>query len=229
MSDADGSHPVQLTTFGGGQAGTPRWSPDGRRLVFDSTQAGNWDLHVMDVAGGTPRRLTTEPSEEGTPTWSRDGRFIYFHSDRGGRFELWKMPSEGGAAVQVTHGGGFYGVESPDGRFIYYANQRFNPGIWRIPTAGGEPIEIVKGPIVWSNWALGARGLYYLTSEDRPGNKYGYVIRYLDVDSRQVTPLFHREGRIEEMWLTVSPDETWILYSEAPWATSEIMLVESFR
>jgi hypothetical protein len=51
----------------------------------------------------------------------------------------------------------------------------------------------------------------------------------MDLDSRQVTPLFHRKGRIEDMFLTVSPDEKWILYSETPWATSEIMLVENFR
>jgi Tol biopolymer transport system component len=139
------------------------------------------------------------------------------------------MPSEGGAAVQVTHGGGFYGVESPDGRFLYYANERLNPGIWRVPTGGGEPTEIVKGPIVWWNWAIGAHGLYSLTSEDRPDDKNGYVIRYVDLDSRKVTSLFHREGRVDQNGLTVSPDEKWILYSESPWATSEIMLVENFR
>ena len=116
-SDADGAHPVQISTFES-HAGTPRWAPDGRRLVFDSPQAGSWDLYVTDAEGGTPRRLTPEPSEDGTGTWSRDGRFIYFHSDRSGRHELWRMPSDGGAAVQVTRGGGFYAVESQDGRSL---------------------------------------------------------------------------------------------------------------
>ena len=115
LSNADGSRPVQLTSFSS-FSGTPRWSPDGRRLVVDSLASGNWDLYVVDADGGTPRRLTSEPSEDGTGTWSRDGRSIYFHSDRTGRSEIWKIPADGGTAVQVTRDGGFYAVESEDGR-----------------------------------------------------------------------------------------------------------------
>ena len=33
--DRDGSNAVQLTRFGVGLDGTPRWSPDGRQIVFD--------------------------------------------------------------------------------------------------------------------------------------------------------------------------------------------------
>ena len=40
LSNADGSHSVQLTTLKR-ESGTPRWSPDGRQLVFDSIEAGN--------------------------------------------------------------------------------------------------------------------------------------------------------------------------------------------
>ena len=138
------------------------------------------------------------------------------------------MPAQGGAAAQVPTAG-LLRVESPDGRSLYYAKERLNAGIWRVPTVGGEETEIVKGPIDWFNWALGRRGLYSLKPEDRPDDKNGYVIQYLDLDSRQVTPLFHREGRIDEGHLTVSPDEEWILFSETPWSTSEVMLVENFR
>ena len=35
VCDAAGSNLVQLTSFGGALVGTPRWAPDGRRLVFD--------------------------------------------------------------------------------------------------------------------------------------------------------------------------------------------------
>ena len=89
--------------------------------MFDSIEAGNWDLYVVGADGGTPRRLTQEPSEEGTGTWSRDGRSIYFQSDRTGRAETWKIPADGGTAVQVTRGGGGYAVESEDGRELYYS------------------------------------------------------------------------------------------------------------
>ena len=37
------------------------------------------------------------------------------------------------------------------------------------------------------------------------------------------------EGPSGRMWLTVSPDEEWVLYSELPIGQSELMLVENFR
>ena len=167
LSNADGSHPVQLTTSKRG-SGTPRWSPDGRRLVFDSLEAGNKDLYVVGMDGGTPKRLTQEPSEDGPGTWSRDGRWIYFYSDRSGRSEIWKVPSDGGAAVQVTRSGGHYALESEDGRYLYYSKSFWDSGVWRVPLGGGDESEVVKGPVVWWNWALTRRGLYYATSRGGP-------------------------------------------------------------
>jgi Tol biopolymer transport system component len=183
-------------------------------------------LYVVDTEGGVPRR-PDRPSEDGTGTWSRDGRFIYFHSDRGGRLELWKLPAEGGAAVQVTHGGGYYGVESPDGRYVYYSNGNENAGIWRLPTSGGEETKIVEGPVAWESWALGARGIYYVDGQVGAGKSW-FAIQYLDLDSRRVSEVFRRRARVLHS-LTVSPDEMWILYAESPWSSSELMLVENFR
>jgi hypothetical protein len=61
VCNADGCSPVQLT-FLGGHSGTPRWSPDSRRIVFDSNVNGNADVYVVDADGGAPRRITTNPS-----------------------------------------------------------------------------------------------------------------------------------------------------------------------
>jgi Tol biopolymer transport system component len=227
ISDADGSHPVQLTDFRA-HCGSPRWSPDGRRVVFDSIQSGGWDVYLVDVDGGTPRRLTPEASEEGTASWSRDGRFLYFRSDRGGSMQLWKMPADGGPAEQLTHGGGYSGFESMDGRFVYYAAQSEGGGIWRVPASGGQEQEVVKGPVDFQDFALGARGIYYLQS--RAGGVGGtYDIRYFDLESAKVTTLFHKQGPVRVLTLAVSPDEKSLLYSESPVAESELMLVDNFR
>ena len=227
LSNADGSHPVPLTTSKRG-LGTPRWSPDGRRLVFDSLEAGNLDLYVLGADGGNPRWLTQEPSEDGTGTWSRDGRWIYFHSDRSGRFEIWKVPPDGGAAVQVTRSGGYYAVESEDGRYLYYSKSFSSSGIWRVPLGGGDESEVVKGPVWWVNWALARRGLYYAMSRDQ-ARRQEFTIQYLDFGSGRVTPLYRKEGAAVHAYLAVSPDEKWILFGEAPGQQSELMLMENFR
>ena len=136
------------------------------------------------------------------------------------------MPSEGGAPVQLTHRGGYYGIESADGRFVYYTKKITDGGIWRIPANGGEEVEIVKGPISWENFTLGARGLYYM--EYRPGGA-SYAIQYLDLDSGKVSLLLRKEAPGHIRSLTVSPDENWLLYEESPQPTSELMLVDNFR
>jgi Tol biopolymer transport system component len=115
----------------GPQTGSPRWSPDGRWIAFDSTKYGHRDIFVVAAEGGFLRRLTTEPSEDVRPNWSADGRWIYFGSDRGGDWQVWKVPSEGGAAVQVTRHGGREAFESLDGKFVYYTKQGPTAGIWR--------------------------------------------------------------------------------------------------
>src|SRR6266446_6067182 len=64
----NGSSLTQLTHFNASVTGTPRWSPDGQQIAFDSRPAGNADIFVIDVEGGPPRKLTSEPSNEGVPS-----------------------------------------------------------------------------------------------------------------------------------------------------------------
>jgi Tol biopolymer transport system component len=225
VSAADGTSPVQITRMKE-DAGTPRWSPDGRRLVFDSLESGNWDVYIVDVPGGTPHRLTTEASDEGRATWSRDGRFIYFASDRTGRDELWRMRTDGGGAVQITRNGGGYGVESEDRRHLYYSKSGTS-GIWRMPVSGGEETEIVKETVQWEGWSLAPGGLYYSLDSDRDATVDSYAIKYLDFATGRTTAVFGKRGSFLSM--TVSPDEQWILFGEAPPPQADVMLVENFR
>jgi Tol biopolymer transport system component len=73
---------LQLTNFGGSFPNRPRWSPDGRFIAFNLNAGGNADIFVTSADGGSPRRLTTDATEEIEPSWSRDGRYIYFSSKR---------------------------------------------------------------------------------------------------------------------------------------------------
>jgi Tol biopolymer transport system component len=92
----DGSNSRQLTNFGGPVTGTPRWSPDSRRLVFDSRVDGRGKIFMMDTAGGSPVQFTSGSAEDVVPSWSRDGKWVYFASNRSGTFQVWKAPLNGG-------------------------------------------------------------------------------------------------------------------------------------
>jgi dipeptidyl aminopeptidase/acylaminoacyl peptidase len=58
----------------------PRWSPDGKHILFESTRSGNTQLWIIDIAGGEARQLTTIATEANTAIWSPDGNHIAFVS-----------------------------------------------------------------------------------------------------------------------------------------------------
>lgn len=60
----------------------PAWSPDGQKIAFTSSRAGNRDIWVMDVDGTHLQQLTNSPGEDRLPSWSPDGAKIAFTSDR---------------------------------------------------------------------------------------------------------------------------------------------------
>ena len=227
VCQSDASSLMQLTHFSPSQAGTPRWSPDGQQIIFDARPAGQVDIYAVDSQGGPLRRLTQEPSNENVPSWSRDGRWIYYASDRTGGWEVWKMPSTGGPAVQVTHHGGFAPLESPNGKFLYYAKGLTLPGIWRISADGGVEAEVISSLRAgyWGYWAVGKNGIYYLDMTKKPG------IAFFDIPTQRSTRVFDLDSRPvrEVSGLAISPDEKTILYTQLDSSNSDIILVENFR
>ncbi|MFH2008561.1 MAG: S9 family peptidase [bacterium] len=59
---------------------SPRWSPDGRQLLFVSGRNKQAQLFVLPLAGGDPEQLTEISTGVSSPQWSRDGKQIVFGS-----------------------------------------------------------------------------------------------------------------------------------------------------
>jgi Tol biopolymer transport system component/predicted Ser/Thr protein kinase len=227
---ADGSNPVQLTSFGTGVPDAPRWSPDGQRIAFAALVASNnRDIYVIGADGGAPRRLTTEPSEEGRPSWSQDGRWIYFRSDRSGSQQIWKMPAEGGPAVQVTRAGGFEVFESPDGKLLYYTKGRRTLGLWSMPVGGGEETRVLD-KVLSNYWSVCEQGVYFVGFGPAldAGPKTVNLFRFGTGRTTQVATI---EARITGVGpvLSATRDGRWLLWTQNDHTGSDLMLVENFR
>jgi len=229
--DREGRSPAQLTSFGGPTAGSPYWSPDGQQIVFDARPGGNPDIYVIGINGGAPRRLTDDLSEEIVPSWSRDGKWIYFASNRTFAYEIWKIPAGGGPAVQVTRKGGFHGIESPDGKYLYYAKSPSLPGLWRVPVNGGEETPVIDSfrAGFWGYWAVAQDGIYYLEREELEGKGIQYHLNFRGFTGGRDRRVLTFEKRPFNSGLAISPDGRECLYTQVDHSDTDIMLVDNFR
>jgi acylaminoacyl-peptidase len=73
----DGSDLQPLTT-GSASFSSPRWSPDGERLLYSSTEEGSNQLYVRWMESGQTAKLTQLPKSPSGLTWSPDGNWIAF-------------------------------------------------------------------------------------------------------------------------------------------------------
>lgn len=79
VGTAVGSKPRQLTSSPKADR-HPRWSPDGKRIVFESTRSGDGQLWTIELDGGEAKQLTTLSTGASNPVWSPDGTSIAFVS-----------------------------------------------------------------------------------------------------------------------------------------------------
>ncbi|MBW8772182.1 MAG: PD40 domain-containing protein, partial [Gemmatimonadetes bacterium] len=141
-----GGGTVQQVTATPGQEMLPRWSPDGKSLLYTmfSAEGGIWKV-TRAAAGswGPPAQLTTFGA---FADWSPDGAMITFSESVFGAGGLYLLPAGGGAARKIfTTGGAIQTVEFPkfsaDGRTIVFKTHAPDGQVSfvAVPVSGGPP------------------------------------------------------------------------------------------
>jgi serine/threonine protein kinase/Tol biopolymer transport system component len=233
MSDPDGTNVVQLTDLRHATTGSPYWSPDGSKIVFDSrTQVrpgqNHADLYVLDIGERVSRKLVTGTEEASVPSWSRDGRWIYFMGggDDAIGERIYRVPAGGGRAQVLTSARGFGPRESSDGQWVYFAEHSGSTTTLQAASINPTGTELrVEGMPALSfvmNWALVQKGVYFFPAEDFR------TLNYFDFASKRARPVGKVRGGVF-FGSSVSPDGRYILYAQLDQPRSDIMLVNGFR
>jgi serine/threonine protein kinase/Tol biopolymer transport system component len=84
--------------------GTPRFSPDGRRLALTVAAPGqNSDIWIYEWDRDIATKLTTDPAADVSPIWSPDGRWIAYGSQRESRetprYNIFVQRADGSGSV----------------------------------------------------------------------------------------------------------------------------------
>jgi Tol biopolymer transport system component len=158
VANLDGTDPTKITHD---IAGDPTWSPDGRRIAFDTSGAGS--IMVVNADGSGLRKLTAGDIVPGVahavgfddeyPAWSPDGRRIAFVRRRVGPgtqvSQIYVMRPDGSAARGLTIGSVDFRdpTWSPDGRWIAADGLVGNHSqIYLVGVVGSSVRELLSGP-----------------------------------------------------------------------------------
>jgi eukaryotic-like serine/threonine-protein kinase len=139
---------------------SPRVSPDGRRVVVQTTPPGATPITspaatiwVYDLSGRTAIRQLTREGKNFQPIWTPDGTRVTFASDRDGPVSIYWQPADGsGPAERLTTAAEgtqhFPDSWSPDGRTLLYQvfSSTADIGLWSLSLdARDAPVPIATG------------------------------------------------------------------------------------
>lgn len=151
--EKDGYKPGKVTDYKLMRVAGPRWSPDGRLIVYSVTDNnGKSSLYLYDINKKANTLLFEGAFNSAYPTWSRDGRYIIYTSDETRVYNLFAYSIEEKRRYQITHilGGAFQPDVSADGKEIIFSNYNskgfkiyaieYNPEKWmKIPSPTIKP------------------------------------------------------------------------------------------
>jgi Tol biopolymer transport system component len=135
-----------------------QFSPDGKRIAFDSVRSGTLQVWVCEADGSNPIQLTSigesfsgRAHGSGSALWSPDGRQIAFDAavevNNDDIRHIHVVNAEGGPPRRLTTGTSYDGMPSwsRDGRWIYFASNRSGGfQVWKVPVEGGEAVQLTK-------------------------------------------------------------------------------------
>jgi serine/threonine protein kinase len=192
------------------------------RLAFSSTRDGNPEIYVLNLAGGSPRRLTNNNSNDWLPDWSPDGAGgtprLVFTSNRTGSYDLWVMNADGSGQIPIVTTGAWdeYGRWAPDGQRLSFSSTATTQGVPNsevfVRLADGTLVQRTSSTAEdqWTDWSPDGRLIY--TEGFKGDSNWDIYIVNADGSNRTLW-LGGGTCDVQPAW---SPDGQWIAFIRIP-------------
>jgi TolB protein len=169
---------------------SPRFSPDGGRIVLSLQQGGNANLYTVDLRSRMTMRLTSTAAIDTSPAFSPDGQQVVFESDRGGSQQLYLMAASGGEAKRISFGEGSYAQPtwSPRGDFIAFTKRKAGGFAIGIMKADGSGERLLTEGFHNESPSWAPNGQYIIFYRD-PGGQSGGRLYMVDITGRVEAPV----------------------------------------
>jgi len=217
-SKIDGTQRLQLTEPSL-RAALPRWSPDGRQILFmGQTQNTNWRAYSIPSDGGVPHDLAPSAQAGFDPGWSPDGKSVVVTLNEAGTPGI-VLSGPGIAIVDLQTAGVtllpdaaqlFSPRWSPDGKYIAAITDDSGKLVL-FDFSTRQWTDLVSMPIGYPNWSHNGQYLYFDTTlTEDPAL---YRVRISDRKLERVTSLkgLQRFWGQFGSWTGLTPDDSLLL------------------
>jgi TolB protein len=212
----DGTGVRNLTDTPDFNEGLPRFSPDGKRLLyrrlpkserFDNNRHGLQGVLVISRADGTDPQVIGGPGEFPWASWSPDGKKIACLSSAG--ISVWDLETRKLAGTLDRKGFFQQMTWSPDGRWLSGVANNFDTGwsVARMEVATGRVNPVSTVDCCTPDWFPDSRSIIF---SRRPGE--WTQLWMADAEGRKRTLVYAEDGR-HCYGGCVSPDGKYVLFT----------------
>jgi len=147
----------------------PTWSADGRRIIFTSNRAGQFDLYQKASNGtGEEELIYKSDAGKGPTSWSADGRLLaYYTLGQPTHVMLFSLADRKPTPLIDTQFSSITARFSPDGRWIAYTSNESGKNEVSVRAVDGS-----SGPVVVTNgggrtplWRGDGKEMFYMTQD----------------------------------------------------------------
>lgn len=169
LASVDGKQQAKELASVRGTPVQPKWSPDGKHIVFVSRREGHSLIAMYDFDGDSIRYMAPSVDKDSMPRWSLDGKWIVFVRTAGEEaklplipvrplpWSLWIADAATGKGRVLWHSGQQPDDSLPrltedaslnvaaDGRIIFSSEKDSRNHLYSIAASGGSPTLLTPG------------------------------------------------------------------------------------